>query len=304
VKSNMTNHKRRSQAPDWSPEGSGRLASATAILDAVGRHMLPLSVDESAMIRGINLSVRWYHEARTFSTNKSIEDQHRRRVMMYKKAKALQFLLEKDDSWLPIGAPPTVGDAFRLSIKRMIEAIDHGIKCDTEPDGASKAYQDSFKIRSPFEWLVGYYLPDVFTLLNVAPVTDQKNFLSRRGTYIRFVQSILAELRIGVDGHPYSLDTVVRAARSRFDGRARRKRGTATDFSFWRNALLRKEMGLPPGPIPKDPQPGFYMVRREERRAPEDQQQTVLDSPRNQNGDREGEHPLIRVASRPPDSRP
>ena len=179
---------------------------------------------------------------------------------MYKKAKALHHLLEKDDSWLPIGAPPSFGDGFRLAIKRMIEALDRAIKQDSERDGAVKAYQDSFKTRSAFEWLVGYYLADLFTLLNIAPMSDRQDFLSQNSPYIRFVQAILAELRIGVDGHPYSLDTIARAIRGRYDGRVRRKHTTLNDFSFWRNALLRKEMGLPPGPIPKEPQPGFYLV--------------------------------------------
>src|SRR5262245_22819369 len=55
----------------------------------IGRQLIPSNIDQLTMIRGINLCVQWYSDAREFSTNKGLEDRIRRRERMYKKAKAL-----------------------------------------------------------------------------------------------------------------------------------------------------------------------------------------------------------------------
>jgi hypothetical protein len=255
--------KDRTGAPvPWSPRGAGKLseANATPILDAVGKELVRPDIDRGAMIRGINLCLQWYHTARNCSTNKGVKEQTRHLEMIYKKARALDQLLAKDDSWSsPLGMTPSSNAFFHAPIKRLIEGVDHAIK--KRNDGPDRAYRNSFKIRSPFEWLVGYYLPHVFMLLDVARIRDQKNLLSKESPYTRFVQAVLAELRIGIGGQPYSRATILKAVRSPFVRPFRRKRDVeVNDFSYWREALLRKEMGLPPGPMPKVPQPGFYAI--------------------------------------------
>jgi hypothetical protein len=257
----MNGQLRLRRAVRWSPGGVGKLndASATSILDAVGKELIRPDIDKAAMIRGVNLCRQWYQSAREFSTNKGIRERNRRLEMIYKKAKALDHLLAKDDSWLPLGVAPSSKNVFCTPVKRLIEVIDRAIKQPNE--GTKEAYCDSFKVRSPFEWLVAYFLLDVFGLLDIAPIVDQKELISRKSPYIRFVQAVLAELSIGLDGKPYSPASIIKAVRNRFAGRVRRK-GTSrrNEFAFWRNSLLRKEMGLPPPPMPREPQAGFYAL--------------------------------------------
>jgi hypothetical protein len=195
---------------EWTAQGTGRLSDANIppILNAVGKTLVRADIDKMALIRGLNLCARWYREARMYSTNKSVKDREHRLTMIYKKAKALNYLLAEDDSWMPIGAPASSMESFRISIRRIINLIDHTMNEQNSEPG--KAYQDSFKIRSPFEWLVGFYLPDVFVLMSIAPIQDQKEFLSSKSPYIHFAQAVLGELRIGVDGQPYSSATIIK----------------------------------------------------------------------------------------------
>jgi len=148
----------------------------------------------------------------------------------------------------------------------LLTEIDRELK-PRGPEGLHEAYSDSFKSHSAFEWLVAFYLPDVYGLLTVGPI-DRDQILSQNGPYVRFAQAVLAVLEIDVRGDLYSRESILRAIRGRFPDRARekirRKADQLNDFSFWRNGLLRKEMGLPPSDyIPAEPQPGFYMVPRE-----------------------------------------
>jgi hypothetical protein len=239
--------------------------NADSILKAAGRDSSRDEIDKLAMSRGINLCHQWYCEAQFFSTNRGERDRKQYLEKVYKKAKALDVLLAKNNTWLPTGAPPSEVWNYRAPIRELLVNINRALK-PSPADGAVKAYHDSFKSRSPFEWLVAYYLPDVFGLLEIGPV-DAKEMLSQEGAYVRFARAVLAELKISIDGRPYSHESITRALRSRFIGeepRTRRKAGEGNnDFAFWRNSLLRKEMGLPPPPIiPREPQPGFYRLPR------------------------------------------
>jgi hypothetical protein len=111
----------------WSPQGTGKLneASAARILDAVGKKLARTDIDKAAMIRGINLCLQWYQNARDFSTNKGLKDRNRRLGVIYNKARALDILLAKDDTWLPLGASPSADNFFRAPIKRLVEVVDH-----------------------------------------------------------------------------------------------------------------------------------------------------------------------------------
>jgi hypothetical protein len=233
---------------EWTTQGVGKLndTNVLPILEAVGKTLVRSDLDKAALIRGLNLCVEWHREAREYSTNKAVRDRERRLAMIYKKAKALDHLLAEDDSSMALRVPLSAKESFRAPINQIIQIADREIK-HRDDEGPIKAYEDSFKIRSPFEWLVGFYLTDVFMLMSVAPIRDQKEFLSSKSPYVRFVQAVLAQLRIGVDGKPYSSASIIKAASSRFTGELRRKQATSqNDWSFWRNALLRQKMGLSP----------------------------------------------------------
>jgi hypothetical protein len=54
----------------------------------------------------------------------------------------------------------------------------------------ASAFHDGFKSRSPFEWLVAYYLPDVFGLLKIGSIDTVEEFSRQKGSYIRFAQAV------------------------------------------------------------------------------------------------------------------
>jgi hypothetical protein len=111
---------------------------------------------------------------------------------------------------------------------------------------------------------VAFYLPDVFGLLEIGPIETADDLLAQKGPYVRFVQAVLAELKIDANGKPYSTESITRALRSRFGEQPRIRRKSHErlddDYAFWRIALLRKEMGLPPPTPPAEPQTGFYRL--------------------------------------------
>jgi hypothetical protein len=91
--------------------------------------------------------------------------------------------------------------------------------------------------------------------------TASRASIERLIAYVRFVQAVLAELKIDLNGKTYSPESITRALRSRFgeQPRIRRKTNERPDYyAFWRIALLRKEMGLAPPTPPAEPQAGFY----------------------------------------------
>jgi hypothetical protein len=67
------------------------------------------------------------------------------------------------------------------------------------------AYEDHFKAKSPFQWMVGVYLREMYEI-----------FVDQRATgknYVAFAYQVLKELKIK-DGHAYySLESIARAAR-------------------------------------------------------------------------------------------
>jgi hypothetical protein len=140
-------------------------ADANKIFNAVGPELIRPDLNKTAMIRGINLCIKWYGEARTFSTNKWEKGRVRCLELIYKRAKGLDVLLAREDSLLALGAPPTL---FRIYIQQLITIVEHSLKSK----GTEPFYKDSFKVRSPFEWLVAHFLPNVFMLLNIAPISD------------------------------------------------------------------------------------------------------------------------------------
>jgi hypothetical protein len=229
----------------FSQRGAGPidLKSARAILTAVGRERVNPNVDMSAMVRGINLCCVWYQEARFFSTKRAEKVRMAYLNAVYKKAKALDILLAKPDVWSPVDTPTALALTSRAALKRLFETIDREQKAT---DRSLSFYGDSFKLRSPFEWLVAYFLPDVFFLLEIAPVSSSKELISQKSPYVYFAQAVLIELRIGVNGKPYSAGSIIKALRNRFTGQLRRKQSKEhNDLTFWRIGLLRSEMGLP-----------------------------------------------------------
>jgi hypothetical protein len=233
------------------------LKSAESILKAAGRDPGDGEINKVALLRGIEICHGWYNDAQFYSTNRGQSDRREYLEKVYKKAKALDVLLSKNSSWLPLGPPPSSSETYRACIKEIIANIDRELKPRGPPASADRelkprgqpasAFHDGFKSRSPFEWLVAYYLPDVFGLLKIGSIDTVEEFSPQKGSYIRFAQAVLAELKIDIKGKPYSPESITKAFRSRFLSlpRTRKRKHQAPDrLAWWRMQLLRKEMGL------------------------------------------------------------
>jgi hypothetical protein len=79
--------------------------------------------------------------------------------------------------------------------------------------------------RSPFEWLVGERLADIFEkhFLQPAGFTRDPYINKVDSAYIRFVQAALGQLNIKNNGAPYSASSIARALTDGKVGRSRKK---------------------------------------------------------------------------------
>jgi hypothetical protein len=89
-------------------------------------------------------------------------------------------------------------------------------------------YEDQFKQRSPFEWIAGVYLPELFYLFY-----DNTRW-GKGKEFLLFAGIILQELKIRSNGRKYSPNSIARAVRlgralPGKDGFLRRKYGSAFD---------------------------------------------------------------------------
>jgi hypothetical protein len=98
---------------------------------------------------------------------------------------------------------------------------DEGIRRNVHP----RDLADRWKARSPFEWLAGHYLPELFRVqFGIKPT-----FHRRAGDgipdspAIRFIEQALVELKITKSGRPYSRESIAKALTDVRTGRARKK---------------------------------------------------------------------------------
>jgi hypothetical protein len=86
-------------------------------------------------------------------------------------------------------------------------------------------YQDHFKERSPFDWLAGVYLPELYFLF-----FGFKSGWAKGGKFLTFVEIVLREMEVKTaQGKFYRRQAISRATRVLRDSKARRKRGPLID---------------------------------------------------------------------------
>jgi hypothetical protein len=115
---------------------------------------------------------------------------------------------------------------------QLVAAIDHKIALSRERD---ESYAATFRKYSPFDWMVGVYLPDVYEL----------NFLhspgvSENGPFVRFAEAVLNELKITKsNGEPYKRATISKARRNVRAGQIRRRIGSnELEYQHWALSLV------------------------------------------------------------------
>jgi hypothetical protein len=97
--------------------------------------------------------------------------------------------------------------------------------------GASPwALANRFKERSPFEWLVGNWLPEIYAhYFGIRAGLQRRRDGKLDGPFIRFAEKALVELRIMHRGRPYTREAIARALT---DARANRVRRKPTSLAF------------------------------------------------------------------------
>jgi hypothetical protein len=131
------------------------------------------------------------------------------------------------------GIPLSGIDRHRALTKKMIQEIDSALR--RVEDGPGRAMQQDLSNRSPFEWIAGNFLADVYELNFGQPPS-----YSVTGPFIRFVESTLDVLQITRNGAPYSRSSISKARKDDEAGISRRNAATSRDdnYRFWRRALL------------------------------------------------------------------
>ena len=236
-------------------------SSADRILSAVGGEACPTNVDRDALLRGLSLCAEWYREAQRFVTDVAIKQERERLASISKSTQRLLLLLEEDDAnrlydWYSLvrrlrhrKVDPTE------PLQKLLSLVESDLH-KQEKDGASKAYIKSFRKRSAFEWLVGYWLPIVYIQLEFANPGSTKAFLASDGPVVAFIEAVLKELNITKVGRPYSRAAIVKALgmplSKRVSHRVRRKGADDEDFyQSWRIRLMRNTLYPAENPEPE-----------------------------------------------------
>ena len=197
-------------------DGLARIVQATKIENPTEEP------DLGALSRCIERCASWYLEA-----IKNTSGNHQQLGSIKKAAKRLEQLLAEER--LPLQDV----DRHRVSVKDLIREIDGHLRWNEK--GPAKAMQQNLSNRSPFEWIAGNYLADVYQL-----IFDRKPAYSPDGPFVRFVEATLHELEITNSGKPYSRASISKARKDDESGLTRRDRALARRDGFrrWRRRLL------------------------------------------------------------------
>jgi hypothetical protein len=227
-------------------------ACVERVIAAVGTDIVPVDFSGTALLRCLELSWQWYCSALAFSMAKSEEDRKQRLSRAHKIAKGLERLLAPDDVWQSLFAPLPPDESIRHGISDLARLIDKRLVEEAQDEaqgGPFKAYRDSFKTRSPFEWLAGNFLADVYFFTFGCRVPG----ISENGPYVRFAEIILDEFQVLRNGKPYSRASIAKALRNDRRGLTRRKTNPPhkDPYRFWRQGLLFKAVSPSSPPEPQ-----------------------------------------------------
>jgi hypothetical protein len=221
---------------------------AERILACVGKESVPSDIDKAALIRALDLCAEWYREAKRDTNDKADSQRIRRLSAISKTARRLDQLLVEDDqqkfyAWDSIRAHVArEGYDASEAITKIIKAVEHALRTQDKLAVSNQAYQTNLRKWSPFEWLVGRWLPLVYIELNFHDPGGLKALVAQNSSFVRFVTAVLKELDITTDQKPYSRQSIVKAVKLPFSGKLRRKGAAVAgdDYWWWRRQLLIK----------------------------------------------------------------
>jgi hypothetical protein len=125
-----------------------------------------------------------------------------------------------------------VREESRIQLERNTSSRDPGA-----------SYRANYKKRSPFEWLVAYFLPMVYLNGGFPPIEDEKAFLGQDSPYIRFAMAAVREFGILNDGEPYARSSFIKALSNSDKVRRTSEPASGEDsFAYWRLRLMKSAL--------------------------------------------------------------
>jgi hypothetical protein len=200
-----------------SPEGVDR------ILLAVGPEFVPLHTYRGPngtrvidLAERLDVSVLNYYTAIDSRGDKVGEANVRRLELVLKTAAKLRTLVSRDPNRLSKKMNDQLMKDLGALLVRSRGEITATKEHMADPHFLGPArwkdLKQRYKMRSPFEWLAGSYLPDVFWNFYGQKPTLQRGADGKiGGPFIRFSQQVLIEFDITNSGRPFTPEAIARA---------------------------------------------------------------------------------------------
>jgi hypothetical protein len=206
------------------------------ILAAVGEKFIPPDLDKQKLRADLVSCGETYLSAVQRRSDKATKDRISRLESIREAAKRLEAQLGPDDVWDwkdRYSECEYLQDHVENLTRLLTSEIDDLMfEVEWGPDWReairlnvpARALADRWKARSPFEWIAGDYLPQVFT----AHFGKKPTFHRRKDVpdspAICFIERALIELGITNRGRPYSRESIAKAVTDVRTGRTRKKR--------------------------------------------------------------------------------
>jgi hypothetical protein len=208
------------------------------ILAAVGAKFIPPDLDKQKLVTDLASCLAIYSSAVQRRSDKPTKDRIHRLKSIQKAAKRFERQLMPDDVWDwsdRYSECEFLQSEIEYLIKRLdseIEDLTWELEWGPWPDVREairrnlnpRDLANRWKVRSPFEWVAGHYLPELFrTHFGRKPTFNRRKGVPDSPA-IRFIERGLTELGITNRGRPYSRESIAKALTDARTGRARNKR--------------------------------------------------------------------------------
>jgi hypothetical protein len=197
-------------------------AGLNKILKAVGKEYCPPNIDGDAFAKGLDQCIEWYGDAQKFHSEKYEMAKRLALSTVLSRVKRLRRLMKDDDVWhddlwrylAHKSSPPQSPRAAIVSLEILIsEELRQRTYVDVYED-VDIAYRHSFQAFSPFQWLIGDWLPAVYSGLKFQNSILSEGLASATGPYVRFARAVADELNIKKLGRRYAVASFVKAIKN------------------------------------------------------------------------------------------